>query len=283
MYASKQVFPTAELKGRRQTTAARIEAQFRLLLAERGFHHISVADISESCGIARSTFYRLFADPVEVLWAIALPAFDDAMESALKGDSAGFARRFGALWAVPGLAEGLAHAKAASEIRTKLETLITARLRQRVGGRTTDTCALVMVAAMLAVIGRGSGAPSEAELGELMSLIYIAAYLTPAALQSIAREQARHAITGRFPPAVSVEESLASDDYIVSMIDGRRYRSLTRHIARYGMSPADYRSCFGLDDDYPMVAAAYSERRRALAISAGFGLRRSDAGHARAA
>jgi predicted transcriptional regulator len=140
-----------------------------------------------------------------------------------------------------------------------------------------------MVAAMLAVIGRGSGTPSDAELGELMSLIYIAAYLTPAALQSIAREQARHAVSGRFPPAVSVEESLASEDHIVSMIDGRRYRSLTRHIARYGMTPADYRRCFGLDDDYPMVATAYSERRRALAISAGFGLRRSESGHAAAA
>ena len=283
MYAAKQVFPTEELKGRRQTTAARIEAQFRTLLAERGYHQISVADISESCGIARSTFYRLFAEPVEVLWAIARPSFDGAMDSALKGDAAGFSKQFRALWAIPGLAEGLAHAKAASDIRSKLETLVTARLRQRVGGRTTDTCALVMVAAMLAVIGRGNGAPSEPEMGELMSLIYIAAYLTPAALQSIAREQARHAIVGRFPPAVSVEESLASDDHIVSMIDGRRYRSLTRHIARYGMTPADYRRCFGLDDDYPMVAATYSERRRALAISAGFGLRRGVTGHAAAA
>ncbi|NNM76240.1 TetR family transcriptional regulator [Sphingomonas sp. ID1715] len=283
MYASKQVFPSEELKGRRLTTAARIESEFRRLLAERGFHQISVADIADACGIARSTFYRLFADPIEVLWAIARPHFDAALDSALKGDAQAFAQGFGALWTVPGLAAGLAHAKAAPDIRAKLETLVTARLRQRIGGRNTDTCALVMVAAMLAVIGRGVAAPTDAELSEVMSLIYIAAYLTPAALQSMAREQARHAISGRFPPAVSVEESLASDDYIVSMIDGRRYRSLTRHIARYGMTPADYRSCFGLDDDYPMVAAAYSERRRALAISAGFGTRRGQNGHAAAA
>jgi predicted transcriptional regulator len=115
-----------------------------------------------------------------------------------------------------------------------------------------------------------------------MSLIYIASYLTPGALQSIAREQARRGLGGGFPPAVSVEESLASDDHILSMIDGRPYRSLTRHIARYGMTPADYRRCFGLDDDYPMVAAGYSQARRALALTAGFGHRRATSAQAAA-
>jgi len=280
MYASEQVFRVRGRKGRTLTTAARIEAKFRELLAERPFHHISVADIADGCDIARSTFYRLYADPVETLWALALPIFEATLDAALKGDSSAFIKAFGRLWTVPGLVPAVNHAKANTRVRAKLTTLVQARLRQHGCGRGSETCALVMVAACLTVLAQNEGhaAPAEAELGELMSLIYIAAYLTPAALQSIARQQARRGLNGGFPPAVSVEESLASDDHIISMIDGRPYRSLTRHIARYGMTPADYRRCFDLDDDYPMVAAGYSERRRALAISAGFGVRRGAEG-----
>lgn len=285
MYASEQVFRVRGRKGRALTTAARIEAKFLELLAAREFHHISVADIADGCDIARSTFYRLYADPVETLWAVAVPAFEATLEAALKGDSAAFVKAFGRLWAVPGLVPALNHAKANARVRSKLTMIVQARLRQHGCGRGSDTCALVMVAACLTVLAQneGAAAPDEAELSELMSLIYIAAYLTPGALQSIARQQARRGLHGGFPPAVSVEESLASDDHIISMIDGRPYRSLTRHIARYGMTPADYRRCFDLDDDYPMVAASYSQRRRALAISAGFGVRRGSEGVAAAA
>ncbi len=276
MYASEHVFRPAPKSARTAGTSQRIEAHFRALIADRAFQQISVADIADGCGIARSTFYRLYADPVEVLWAIALPMLEDAFAAAFRGDAAGFAAGFGALWRSPGLVAAIDHPKANARIRAKLETVVTARLRQRIGARNSETCALVMVAAALAMLGQNRPAPSEAELSELMSLIYIASYLTPGALQSIAREQARRGLSGGFPPAVSIEESLASDQHIVSMIDGRPYRSLTRHIARYGMTPADYRNCFGLDEDYPMVAASYSERRRALALSAGFGHRRGE-------
>lgn len=64
---------------------------------------------------------------------------------------------------------------------------------------------------------------------------------------------------------VSIEESLASDDFIISLIDGKPYKALRRHLSRHGLSPADYRQKFGLPDDYPMVAARYSKERRELA------------------
>jgi predicted transcriptional regulator len=70
---------------------------------------------------------------------------------------------------------------------------------------------------------------------------------------------------------VSVRKSLASKDVILSMIDGKPYRTLKRHIATNGMTPAQYRERFGLKPDYPMVAESYSEARRIMAKKIGLG------------
>lgn len=72
-------------------------------------------------------------------------------------------------------------------------------------------------------------------------------------------------------PAVSVRKSLASEDHILSLIDGKPYKSLKRHLAKYGLTPADYRQRYGLKADYPMVAPAYAEKRRTLAKNIGLG------------
>lgn len=72
-------------------------------------------------------------------------------------------------------------------------------------------------------------------------------------------------------PAVSVRKSLASRDHIVSMIDGKPYRTLRRHLAAHGLTPEAYRARYNLRSDYPMVAESYSERRRALARELGLG------------
>ena len=72
-------------------------------------------------------------------------------------------------------------------------------------------------------------------------------------------------------PAVSVRKSLASRDHIISMIDGKPYKTLRRHIATNGLTPQEYRERFGLKADYPMVAPAYSESRSAMAKTIGLG------------
>ena len=72
-------------------------------------------------------------------------------------------------------------------------------------------------------------------------------------------------------PAVSVRKSLASKDHIISMIDGKPYKTLRRHLATNGLTPDDYRQRYGLKSDYPMVAENYSESRRAMAKSIGLG------------
>jgi predicted transcriptional regulator len=72
-------------------------------------------------------------------------------------------------------------------------------------------------------------------------------------------------------PAVSVETSLASNDYIVSMIDGKRYKGLTKHIAAHGLTPDEYRARYGLPPDYPMASPSYSAERRGHAKENGLG------------
>lgn len=74
-----------------------------------------------------------------------------------------------------------------------------------------------------------------------------------------------------YPPAVSIRKSLGKRDVILSMIDGRPYKTLKRHLSRHGLTPAEYRARYKLPADYPMVAPAYSEQRREVAKRLGLG------------
>ena len=74
-----------------------------------------------------------------------------------------------------------------------------------------------------------------------------------------------------YTPAVSVRKSLADPEYIVSMIDGRKYRSLKRHLSANGLTPVQYRERYGLKADYPTTAPAYSAVRSAAARATGLG------------
>src|SRR3546814_17940293 len=48
-----------------------------------------------------------------------------------------------------------------------------------------------------------------------------------------------------FTPAVSVRKSQASKDHIISMIDGKPYKTLRRHLSTHGLQPEDYRKQIG--------------------------------------
>lgn len=74
-----------------------------------------------------------------------------------------------------------------------------------------------------------------------------------------------------FKPAVTVEESLVSPDHLLSLIDGKPYKALKRHLSTHGLTPAEYRGRYGLSADYPMVAPGYSAARREVAIRLGLG------------
>lgn len=75
-------------------------------------------------------------------------------------------------------------------------------------------------------------------------------------------------------PAVSIKKSI-SPDYIVCLEDGKRFKSLKRHLrTQYNMTPEQYRDKWGLPPDYPMVAPNYAERRSNLAKEIGLGTAR---------
>ena len=78
------------------------------------------------------------------------------------------------------------------------------------------------------------------------------------------------AVTEPPAPAVSVRKSV-TPDYLICLDDGRKFKSLRRHLATLGMTPEQYRAKWRLSSDYPMVAPNYAAQRSALAKSLGLG------------
>ena len=75
-------------------------------------------------------------------------------------------------------------------------------------------------------------------------------------------------------PAVNPKRSV-TDDYIICLEDGQKFKSLKRHLmSHYGMTPEEYREKWGLAADYPMVAPAYAAQRSKLAREMGLGRKR---------
>ncbi|MES2754223.1 MAG: MucR family transcriptional regulator [Pseudomonadota bacterium] len=71
--------------------------------------------------------------------------------------------------------------------------------------------------------------------------------------------------------ATTARKSLASKDHIISMIDGKKYKTLRRHLSGHGLTPEQYRERYGLKADYPMVSETYSQARRDMAKKIGLG------------
>ena len=92
------------------------------------------------------------------------------------------------------------------------------------------------------------------------------------ALQNVGNPAPAQAET-KYQPAVPIKKSV-TPDAIISLIDGKGYKSLKRHLSKHGLTPAQYRERYGLPVDYPMVASAYAARRSELAKAAGLGQQR---------
>ena len=71
-------------------------------------------------------------------------------------------------------------------------------------------------------------------------------------------------------PAVNPKRSVFPDR-IISLEDGKPYKTLKRHLALRGLTPNQYREKWGLPANYPIVASDYSAQRSAMAKSLGLG------------
>ena len=80
--------------------------------------------------------------------------------------------------------------------------------------------------------------------------------------------------TDKQKPAVNPKKSI-HDDYLICLEDGKKFKSLNRHLmTHYGMTPDQYREKWGLDPSYPMVAPNYAAARSQLAKKMGLGRKR---------
>ena len=102
-----------------------------------------------------------------------------------------------------------------------------------------------------------------AELPELISTVH-------ASLAGMGNAPVAEPEPVKLVPPVSIKKSI-TDDYLVSLEDGQRYKSLKRHLNVRGLTPEEYRVKWGLPVDYPMVAPSYAAKRSELAKSIGLG------------
>ncbi len=101
------------------------------------------------------------------------------------------------------------------------------------------------------------------EIPELIRVTY-------AALAGLGQDEGE-AVEAKPEPAVSIRKSRADREHLISLIDGKKYKTLKRHLSIHGYTPDTYREAFDLPGDYPMTAPAYSERRAAMAKEIGLG------------
>lgn len=59
--------------------------------------------------------------------------------------------------------------------------------------------------------------------------------------------------------------------FLISLENGKKYRSLKGHLKKFGLTMEQYRAKWGLPDTYPANSVAYSMRRAELAKSSGLG------------
>lgn len=102
-----------------------------------------------------------------------------------------------------------------------------------------------------------------------------------AAIRSLSSSVPEAAPIEQETPAVPIRKSV-TPDYIVCLDDGKRFKSLKRHLAALGMTPDEYRTKWGLPTDYPMVAPNYAAKRSDLAKGFGLGQTRKEAVEERA-
>lgn len=97
-----------------------------------------------------------------------------------------------------------------------------------------------------------------------------------AALRQLSGAQPSSPPTNKPEPAISVRKSV-TPDFLVCLDDGKKFKSLRRHLAKLGLTPEEYRAKWDLPADYPMIAPNYAAQRSEMARKMGLGQTRKKA------
>ena len=71
-------------------------------------------------------------------------------------------------------------------------------------------------------------------------------------------------------PAVPIRKSI-TPEFLICLEDGKKFKSMRRHLGQLGLTPEAYRAKWNLPSDYPMVAPNYAAQRSAMAKNIGLG------------
>jgi predicted transcriptional regulator len=93
---------------------------------------------------------------------------------------------------------------------------------------------------------------------------------TYAALEAVFAGPAATPTPVSAPTAAEIAASV-TPDAIISFENGRRYRSLRRHLNQLGLTDDQYRAKWCLPVDYPLVAQSFSDLRSSAARAQRFG------------
>jgi predicted transcriptional regulator len=123
--------------------------------------------------------------------------------------------------------------------------------------------ALAMTADIVAAFVSNNALPTG-ELPSLIESVYaaVAGFRGPGEVAATAIDPPS--------PAVSIRKSI-TPDYVICLEDGKRFKSMRRHLALLGMTPQQYRAKWGLPPTYPMAAPNYAAKRSAMAKNSGLG------------
>lgn len=112
-------------------------------------------------------------------------------------------------------------------------------------------------------------------VGAYVSFNHVPANELPAVISGVGETVRR--LAGRTPmseaaltPAVAIKDSITAD-YIICLENGKKFRSLKKHLGTLGLTPEQYRAKWNLPGDYPMVAPDCSLARSRIAKESGLG------------
>lgn len=128
-----------------------------------------------------------------------------------------------------------------------------------------DPDVALAVSLTVALIGKTADTPRPEVVRNMLNEMY-------AAVQAVGVIDIEKPSGGRALTEAEIKATITEDgQHLVSLEDGKKYKSLKRHLSLAGLTPDQYRAKWGLPAAYPMVSVAYSIRRRDLALAAGLG------------